>query len=349
MSWQTDMANLPHAHGEPLLHGSFKQVPDDFQVEEQLGFVPDGRGEHEFLFVEKTGLNTTDVQLALARAYRLPLQRISFAGLKDKQARTRQWFSVHVGLNAAAAALDSLGEGISVLQRVRNSRKLQRGSHRANRFVVRVRDCAPLLDNEYWHQKLAQIRQRGVPNYFGPQRFGRGADNLAQAARWFAGQDRDPGSRNKRSMLLSSARSLIFNAVLAERVASGSWDRILPGEAVALSGSASTFASAQATMEELQLRLDDFDIHPTGPMWGNGESRACDQVAQMEAAIAARYDVFAAGLQQQGLRQERRALRLQVTEFDAEMQAGSLVLSFTLVRGAYATAVLRELVKVESP
>ena len=347
MNWQNELAGLRHAHGEPVLRGVFKQFPEDFQVEEELGFQPDGAGEHEFLFIEKAGLTTTQVQMELARCYRLPVQRVSFSGMKDKQALTRQWFSVHEGTSKPAMPVEVAVAGVKVLQRCRNSRKLQRGSHKSNRFVVTVRECVELASGS-WQQRLQLIGQRGVPNYFGPQRFGWGADNLEQAERWFAGDAPPPLSRTRRSMLLSSARSLVFNAVLSERVAGGSWDKILPGELVALSGSSSTFAASQATPPELQQRLEEFDIHPTGPLWGAGDTRTGGQVAELETAVTSRFAGFTGALVRLGLQQERRALRLQVQELQAELSAGVLVMSFRLTRGAYATAVLREFLHLES-
>ncbi len=348
MNWQNEIAGLHHAHGEPVLRGIFKQFPEDFQVEEELGFQPDGAGEHEFLFIEKSGLTTTQVQMELARCYRLPVQRVSFSGMKDKQALTRQWFSVHQGSSKPLVQAEVVVAGVKVLQRCRNSRKLQRGSHKANRFVVTVRECSEAAINGDWQQRMQQIRQRGVPNYFGQQRFGWGADNLVQAVRWFTGEDAPPKSRTRRSMLLSSARSLVFNAVLSERVSDSSWDKILPGELVALSGTSSTFAGSQATPQELQQRLDAFDIHPTGPLWGAGESRTGEQVAELETAVASRFTELTTALVHHGLQQERRALRLQVPELEADLSAGVLVLSFRLTRGAYATSVLREFLHLES-
>ena len=346
MNWQAEIAAMRHAHGEPVLQGIFKQSPEDFQVDEQLGFQPDGAGEHEFLWLEKTGLTTTEVQTQLARCYRLPVQRVSFSGMKDRQGVTRQWFSVHEGTSKPSSQAAIGIDGVKVLQRCRNSRKLQRGSHRANRFVVKLRACSAAAGD--WQHRLQQIRQCGVPNYFGQQRFGWGADNLQQATHWFTGEVPPPKSRTRRSMLLSSARSLVFNAVLSERVADDSWDRILPGEVVALNGSASTFAESQATAAELQQRLDEFDIHPTGPLWGAGDARTSGAVAALETMVAGRFPLLTAGLQQHGLQQERRALRLQVADLQADMHADVLVLSFMLTRGAYATSVLREILQPES-
>ncbi|MES2604401.1 MAG: tRNA pseudouridine(13) synthase TruD, partial [Pseudomonadota bacterium] len=269
------------------------------------------------------------------------------AGMKDKQGITRQWFSVHNGLKQPVRELGELPPGVRVLQRLRNQRKLQRGSHSGNCFRIRLRSCSVLVGSENWQQRVQQIAAVGVPNYFGPQRFGRQGDNVQQVANWFADESRAPRSRNQRSLLLSSARSFIFNAVLSERVAQQSWNRALPGEELALSGSTRTFAGTTATAAELQQRLDEFDIHPTGPLWGKGANKTSAQVAELEAGIAARYPQLTEGLHRHGLSQERRPLRLQVCDLQSELETDVLNLHFRLARGAYATAVLRELVNTE--
>lgn len=344
MSWHPSFNQLAMAHGAPLLSARFKQSPADFRVDEELGFEPDGSGEHELLLIEKTGLTTPEAQQALSSAYGLPLQKISYAGLKDKHAVTTQWFSLHSHEDCEQRR--ELPAGIRVLQRVRNHRKLQRGSHRGNRFVITLRDCVELTATPAWQQRLQQIQGDGVPNYFGPQRFGFGENNLNAAARWFVDEAHQP-RRNQRSILLSAARSFIFNAVLSQRVGQGSWNRILAGDVVALAGSNATFAGSRATPAELQERLRRFDIHPTGPLWGGGSTPSTGEVAAMEVTVAARYPQFAAGLVEHGLQQERRPLRLQVSDLTASLHDGVLTLEFRLARGAYATAVLRELLQTE--
>ena len=343
MKLQPDYDALNYAHGEPVLRGVFKQQADDFLVEEELGFRPDGEGEHEFLYVEKIGLTTAQLQLELAKAFRLPVQKVSYAGLKDKLGITRQWFSIHSGLKSPAVELNELPVGVRVLERLRNQRKLQRGSHRGNRFHVSLRSCVALADQ--WQQRVHDIAAIGVPNYFGPQRFGR--NNLEQVCAWFADESRAPRARNQRSMLLSSARSFIFNAVLSDRVGQQSWNRALPGEEWALSGSTRTFADSQADAVTLEQRLREFDIHPTGPLWGEGGNKTADVVAALETSVIARYPELTQGLQRHGLLQERRPLRLQVLDLQSELNGDVLTLRFRLGRGSYATAVLRELVNTE--
>lgn len=349
MSWQQQCDRWAHAFGGPVLQGRLKQDVEDFRVDEELGFQPDGEGEHEFLYVEKTGLTTLQVQHALSRHYQLPLKDISYAGLKDKQGITRQWFSLRTGLRKQLSADAEVAPAIRVLDRQRNKRKLQRGSHRGNHFQIALRECSETSD-ETWTTRLKQIGEQGVPNYFGPQRFGHDAGNLTQAESWFTTQT-PPASRELRSIVLSAARSFLFNEVLSQRVQQGSWNRALPGDVMALSGSTRTFAAERATEAELQQRLGDFDIHPTGPLYGEGEIPCGADAKSLEIAVLQRHSLFRQGLEHAGLQQERRALRLQVQDLHYEMNTtlatNTLNLRFRLERGAYATAVLRELIQTE--
>ncbi|GAA0715010.1 tRNA pseudouridine(13) synthase TruD [Dokdonella soli] len=263
---------------------------------------------------------------------------VGYAGLKDRHAVTRQSFSVQLPGRAdpdwAALAIP----GVSVISATRHNRKLKRGAHRGNRFRIRLRDVRGELDQV--ETKLLTIRERGVPNYFGEQRFGRDGQNLALAEALFAGR-RMP--RAQRGFALSAARSELFNAVLATRVADASWDRALDGEVWMLDGSHSVFGP-EPWNADLAARLAAFDIHPTGPLWGRGELRSEGQVRALERAAIEPGRALAEGLQRAGLEQERRALRLGARDLVHEwLPDGGLVLDFQLAQGAFATTVLREL------
>lgn len=341
---------LAYAYGGPVLRAGFKLVPEDFRVEEVLGFAPDGNGEHLFVEIEKWGLTTFEAQALLAQHFRLPLRDTQFAGMKDKQGVTRQWFSLHMGKRAEPAGRFSHPQ-LSVLQQARNSRKLRRGSHKGNRFRIVLR--APEGDRDAMLERLQTIAANGVPNYFGEQRFGHDGANVARAQVWFSGGTTPV--RTERSLLLSAARSCLFNACLSVRVEQGSWNRCIDGDVVGLAGTASTFASARAEPDELQRRLASFDIHPTGPLWGRGEPPVTGAALALEQAVAAAMPALAAGLVAHGLEQERRPLRLQASGLQVSFEASTsgpgagasevLVLEFSLVRGSYATAVLRELLE----
>ena len=329
----------PRAFGEPPISGRLREHPEDFVVEEIPAVIPEGEGEHLWLWVEKRDQNTDWVARQLARCAGCRARDVGFAGLKDRRAVTRQWFSLPAD-TAAEADWSSLEEdGIRVLEAQRHAKKLKRGALRGNRFRIRLRGVDG--DRQAVTERLAVIRDRGVPNYFGPQRFGRGFGNLEAARAMFAG--RPVRSRNKRGLYLSAARSWIFNEVLAERVRSEQWDRAMDGEVFALEGSRSFFAPP-AIDDTIRGRLAEGDIHPSGPLWGEGPLPSAGACRDLEAAVAARFPEFCRGLEQAGLKQERKALRLLVPEIEAEWEAGedSLVLGFELPAGAFATTVLRE-------
>jgi tRNA pseudouridine13 synthase len=325
----------------PEISGTIRATPEDFQVDEDLGFEPDGAGEHVFLRIRKRNANTDWVARQIARVAGVRSGDVSYAGMKDRNAVTTQWFSVQLPGRDMPDWTPLLSDNLQVLSAQRNSRKLRRGALRGNRFSLVVRNLsAPSAELE---QRLQCIARQGVPNYFGVQRFGQDAGNLDKAEAMFGGtlKVRD---RHVRGLYLSAARSHLFNQVLSQRVAAGTWNRALPGEALMLEGTHSVFVadSIDATIEQ---RLSVFDIHPTGPLWGRGVSLARDQALAVEQAALAADELFRTGLEQAGLSQERRALRLPVTELQWGFPGNdSVQLSFRLPAGAYATSVLRELV-----
>ena len=329
--------NLPYAHGGPPLRGRLRVQPEDFRVEEVLGFEPSGDGEHAFLEIEKTGANTEWVARQLARALELPPVTIGFCGLKDRHAVTRQAYTVHLGRRADPDWQALSIAGVRVLSATRHARKLKRGAHRGNRFVIRAHDLAG--DRAQAQAIVAAIAAQGVPNYFGEQRFGHGDDNLALARRLFAGE-RLP--REQRGFALSAARSALFNAVLARRVGACQWNRALAGEVWMLAGSHSVFGPEPLSVD-LEQRLAGLDVHPTGPLWGRGALRSSEAVHELEMDVAAKWSEFAQGLEQAGLEQQRRSLRLLVHDLRIDWQDDHCTLAFALESGAFATVVLREL------
>lgn len=335
---------LPRAHGEAVLSATLRNRAEDFIVEELPGFEPSGEGEHLLLTLEKRGMNTAFVARRLAEWAGIDERGIGYAGLKDRHAVTRQRFSVHLP-RRQAPPLDALehgseNEALRVLDHAWHARKLPRGGLAGNRFVLLLRDVvgAPAAIEA----RLATLAGRGVPNYFGEQRFGRGGDNLHAALSMFAGRR---VGREQRTMLLSSARSALFNRVLGARVAAGCWDRPLDGEAWMLDGSRSVFGPEPFT-EVLAGRLAAFDIHPSGPLWGRGALRSTGEAARMEleAMAPAPGDALRDGLERAGLKQERRALRLRPEELSWRwLEPDCLELAFSLPAGTYATTVLAEL------
>ena len=334
------MIALPRAHGAPVLAARIRSQAEDFFVEEVPGFAPDGVGEHLLLTIEKRGMNTAFAAKTIAQWAGVDESAMGYAGLKDRHAVTRQRFSVWLPKKIAPDIATLQSDGLRVLAHAWHGRKLPRGALAGNRFVLVLRGLVG--DRAAIEARLQAIAARGVPNYFGEQRFGHGSDNVRKAVAMFAGRR---VRREERSLLLSAARSDLFNRVLAARVEAGHWDAALEGEVWMLDGSHSVFGPEPIT-PELRLRLAVFDIHPTGPLWGMGSLRSIEAVQAIEQA-AMQGDTASRlrnGLEQAGLKQERRALRLRPAGLHWDWQADDvLALHFTLPPGAYATVVLGEL------
>jgi tRNA pseudouridine13 synthase len=333
-----EFLNVPHAHGGPAGRARVRATPEDFVVREWLGFAADGEGEHLLLTVRKRGANTMWVAKQLARLGKLDARDIGIAGLKDRDAVAVQHFTLPARSAIGDAWAGVQGEGFEVLEAARHRRKLKRGALRGNEFEIRLRDFQG--DRSALDARLQAIAAQGAPNYFGPQRFGRAGANLALAACWFSGAAQP--ERAERGFALSAARAALFNAVLAERVRTGTWNRIQDGDVANLDGSGSIFLVA-AVDETLRERCGRLDIHPTGPMWGAGELAAGAGVANLECTIGQRHGLLSSGLERAGLEQERRALRMSVRDLEWSLAGADVQLRFRLPRGSFATAVLHEL------
>jgi tRNA pseudouridine13 synthase len=326
----------PRAYGAPLGRGVLRALPEDFLVEEQLGFSPAGSGQHVLLKVRKRDANTQWVARELARVCGCRPFDVGYAGLKDRHAIAIQWFTVP----QTRMALDDWhavsGEGFEVLEAHAHTRKLPRGALQGNRFSITLRRME--VDGAALAARLTDIAAHGVPNYFGPQRFGREAANLRRLS-----EDPRTLAPQQRSFVLSAARSLVFNAVLAERVAEGSWARLEPGDIANLDGRGSVFPVAPDE-PSLGQRCQRLELHPTGPLWGRGTPGTGGRINALERAVAARFPQACALTEHAGMEQERRALRLAVRDLHWRPDEAGVVIGFQLTRGGFATTVLREIV-----
>jgi tRNA pseudouridine13 synthase len=335
---------LPFAYGGPVVEAVLRADPSDFQVEEVLGYEPEGEGEHVYLWVEKSGLNTQFVADRLADFAQLPRKAVSFSGMKDRHAVTWQWFGVHMPGKQALDWSSLNNKEMTVLKAIRHPRKLRRGVHRGNRFLLTLTNCKG--DFDALLSRLEQIRERGFPNYFGEQRFGHGGKNLANAQRWFDG-GRKP-KRQQQSIYLSAVRSFLFNEILAQRVKDKSWNSALAGDVLMLNGSHSLFVDND--LRVLDQRLADGDIHITGPLYGSGgKPQAADAAAVLESGIFAQYQSLTSGLEQQQTRADRRALRAFADQLQWTVEGDRLSLNFFLPSGCFATALVRELADYKEP
>jgi len=336
----TETSLLPRAYGPSVLSAALRSQPEDFQVVEIDSFAAHGEGEHLLLTLRKRGLNTSEVARRLAQWAGIGEVGIGYAGLKDRHAVTTQRFSVHLPRRVAPALAALAGGPLEIVDSAWHNRKLPRGALAGNRFTLVLRQVQG--ERSAIEARLQAIADRGLPNWFGEQRFGRGGGNVNQALAMFEGRR---VRREQRSILLSAARSELFNRVLAARVADGSWERGLEGEVWMLAGSRSVFGPEPCS-DTLARRLATFDIHPTGPQWGQGEPRAQGVCAALELRVLSEADgpALRAGLEAAGLKQERRALRQQAVDLRWTWLDGqTLELGFALAPGSYATALLHEL------
>ncbi|QFU75528.1 tRNA pseudouridine(13) synthase TruD [Halioglobus maricola] len=328
---------LPRAHGPAVAHARFKSRPEDFRVYEELGFEPGGEGEHVFLHLEKCQLNTPDLAQRISSLSGIHPKDISYSGMKDRQAVTRQWFSVRMAGKTEPDWQSLAEEGVvEVLAVTRHQRKLKRGVHRGNRFRIVLRELQG--DRDEIVARLDTLRAQGAPNYFGEQRFGREGSTLAQARGWSQRGARRI-SRNKRSLYFSALRSHLFNLALASRVARDSWNRIEVGDTCMLQGTRSLF-TCEAMDASIEQRAATGDLHPGLPMWGRG-GPAC---YLGEGAALAEEQAVCKFLEEAGLELAWRPARLIADDFCWQFcDDDVLQLDFRLGVGSYATALLAEL------
>lgn len=341
-AWRWLALDPPRAWQTPGVAGAIRGEPEDFVVEERLGYAPDGGRAHRLLWVEKRAANTLEVARGLAAVAGCHPAEVGFAGMKDRRAMTRQWFSLPADRGRPPEA-GFAGGGFRVLESHAHSRKLRRGALAGNAFAIRVRRATG--DLQSLPERLELLRTAGFPNYFGSQRFGIDGANLGRVETWLEGGAL-PRGREARAFVLSTARALAFQAVLAERVRDGSWNRLLPGEIVNLAGSGSVFAAAEPDAE-LERRCHEGDIGPTGPLAGKGGLAPAGQAGALEHAALEGMAPIPARLAAAGLRGERRALVARPAALRHRLMDGGLLLEFELPRGCYATSLLRELVLAE--
>ena len=331
---------LAHAYEKLSCEAWFKQVPEDFIVDEVLPFELSGSGEHAWLHIRKQGENTEWVAKELARVANVRKRNVGFAGLKDRHGITTQWFSVHLPGLPDPDWSDLKSNNIQILNTVRHAKKLRRGALKENKFTVVLKEIT-CEDTEFGH-RCEVINKEGVPNYFGEQRFGHDMANLTAAEKMFATDQRVP--RHLKSIYLSAARSWIFNNILSQRISDGNWNQYLAGDAFMLNGKSACFMDDASV--DLKQRLTEGEIHPTGVLWGVGEQLAADLTEKLELDIVDRFQIFKKGLESFKVQRLRRALRVFPRDMQWQFEGNACTLSFTLPSGSYATMVLRELLVV---
>lgn len=310
---------FPRAYSELTATAIFRAQPEDFQVDETLGYVPSGAGEHVFLHICKRGENTAWVAGKIAELASVNVTDVGYCGRKDRHAVTAQWFSVYLPKAPEPDWTLLNTESIQLLSASRHQHKLRRGEHQQNNFVIRLRNVQT-QDRNLLQQKIETVFAQGVPNYFGEQRFGLDGNNLREAEAILVGGKRYR-DKQKRGLMLSAARSYLFNQVLAARVLANNWVNLLDGE-----------------------------VHPqsSGPLWGRGRPLVSGALLELEQGALAAWASWCDGLEHAGLSQERRALQLIPRNSGYLWEEDDLVLQFSLDAGEFATAILREIAVLQN-
>lgn len=368
----TDPQRLAQPADRPIVQATYKVTPKTFIVNEQMDIEFTGEGEHLWVLIKKTGMNTGYVANLLADWADIPARDIGYSGLKDRHAVTTQWFSLRIPNRTLPKTPFHPEvrefESVEMIEQHWHNKKLGRGTHKSNQFILILTDVQ--FDSlAAVEARLEQIQDRGVPNYFGSQRFGHYGNNIKDALRWFDTlqattqsnemevKSDDKKSKHKRmnkrereqqSMWISAARSLIFNKIVDARVRNETWASGLAGEAFNLDGSGSIFTSTEIN-EDLQQRLFNHDIHPTAPLWGTGETQSSGEAERLEQRIVQSdtiLSLLAQGLTSQGVKSQRRSIRLLTKQLTWQwLDERTLQLQFSLPAGSYATSVLYGLVQ----
>jgi tRNA pseudouridine13 synthase len=333
----------PTLTGAPPWTGLLRARPEDFRVDEVPAYLPEGSGDHLFVRFEKTDLDTQQAVRRIAQILGVDARQAGVAGLKDRRAVTTQWVSFE---HADVARLEGAElEGIRILETSRHRNKLRTGHLKANRFEILVRGAGPEGRAEA-ERRLAELSRRGLPNYFGEQRFGREGSNLEQARQWIVEGGRAPRDRFQRKLLVSVLQAAMFNELLAARVTEGSYDGVLPGDLLRKEDTGGLFVSTDAELDG--ARAARFEVSATGPMVGAKMRWPEGEALRREEEALARWSLDRDALERFRSSGEgtRRPYRIAVEQPTIAEEPEGIRLAFTLPSGAYATVLLRELVRV---
>ena len=308
--------NWPRAYSGPVAVAQFRTTPESFQVDEIRDDALSGEGDYLYLQIRKRDIDTAAVVSELSKIFATKPRNISYAGRKDRFAVATQWFCVAMANQNTPELGHELHHKFSVLQTQRHHEPLAIGDLTANRFTILLSDYDGDIDQTT--DTLERIKQKGFPNYFGPQRFGSKGQNLVRGRRMLAGELR-VRDKNQRSMYLSACRSFLFNEMLAARVKRQSWDIGIDG---------------------------DLSSPAVGFMPGDGEIPVSGEAGQIVRAVLEQHQELYTGIKNSRVAWHQRELLVQATELEYQWQDDQLELTFSLPKGAFATSLLRELIEL---
>jgi len=337
------MEPLPYiTPGDPGIGGILKAEAELFIVEEIPLYEPEGEGEHIYLRLAREGWNTRDIQKALAKLFGLKAVDVGYAGLKDKQARVTQTFSLAMRNTDEETVAGRVREALpfEVLGAGRHKNKLKSGHLLGNRFRILVLD--PHEDTLSRAEAIRRtLEDRGLPNFYGEQRFGARGQNVEKGREALMGK----GPREKwlRKLLLSAYQSALFNAWLVERIRNGWFETVLQGDLAKKTDTGGLFEVEDAAVESERFR--ERKITYTGPIYGAKMRWATGKPGDLEQEVLSSKGVSVETLNRARLNGSRRTARLFVGDLEIEEHPRGVCFTFSLPKGAYATTLMREFMK----
>ena len=341
------MLELPYITPEmPGIGGEIKIEPEHFIVEEAPLYPPAGEGDHLFLQLTREGQTTREVVENLARALGISPNGIGYAGLKDKHARVTQVFSLpDVSAEQAEAAVQNLGYEFGWA--TPHNRKLRPGHLLGNRFTITILN--PEAEDALARAEaiVQALEARGLPNFFGQQRFGQYGDNAEQGLAILTGKKRRPRQKWLTRLLISAYQSQLFNDYLTLRIQRGLFDQILLGDLAKKTDTGGMFVVEDVDTD--QARFDRREITFTGPLFGYKMRQPQADALALEAEILETSPVTPEQWRKNRTDGNRRVGRIFLQPIDVKPYPHGLRLSFYLPKGAYATILLREVMKPAKP
>jgi len=335
-------SDLVFPYGQATCSGKIKLQADDFKVVEQLGFDFTGAGEHLFLYIQKTGLTTHELINLIADELSVPARQIGYSGLKDKQAVTRQWISVQLpGCKQIPDITET--DQFQILQTHWHDKKLRVGVHKSNQFDITVRNITG--DVTGLTSSVENLKRYGFANYFGEQRFGAKGDNVEQALRILNNRHKSKRmTRTKKSLLISSLRSELFNQILSKRISQEIWQQPVDGDVFILAGSQSVFVEPLSS--EISRRYQEFDIHSGVSLFGKGDSRLSLLALDIENEIFTANAEICETLLNQNLKRSFRANRVVAKNLEYQYfpELAKIHIQVELVKGSYLTTLLNHFI-----
>lgn len=344
------LSPLPFLTAElPGVGGRIKQTPEDFEVEEIPGYPPSGSGAFLYLWIEKRDMGAEYFVRQVAKRLGIPNGEVGTAGLKDRRAVTRQMVSVPEQVEERLPGLE--GDGIRVLAVHRHSNKLKPGHLHGNAFRIVIRDVLPEAVVRL-EGIAARIRQAGLPNFYGPQRFGRDGETYRMGHDLISGSAAGPGVRLPRSpflkkLALSAAQSALFNHYLVKRMSDGLLRRVLAGDVMAKWPFGGMFVAEDVATE--QARFEARETVPAGPIFGKKTFPARGEAAERESVILTEAGLSATSFGRFGklVMGTRRHNLVYVDDLSAVLLPEGVELRVTLPAGSYATILVREFTKID--